>query len=128
MDFFFAPVTAHTKTGFRVPTCPEGILDLPPRTAYTRGKERGAQMKRTLLRAAALLGVCLLLPAGTVGAISKSDLDRVIDLSVTVKTLERLDPATVRDYRLDQRYLLLDGTITSVEVIDPEESRYQVIV
>jgi hypothetical protein len=85
-------------------------------------------MKPTHLRAAVLLSLCLLLPAAAVPAISKNDLDRIIDFSVTVKTLERLDPATARDFRLDERFLLLDGTVNTVEVLDPEESRYQVIV
>jgi len=85
-------------------------------------------MKRRRLRAALLLSACLLLPATAGSAISKSDLDRVLDFSVTVKTLERLDPATARDYRLDERFLLLDGTVNTIEVIDPDESRYQVIV
>ena len=85
-------------------------------------------MKPTRLRAAVLLSLCLLLPAAAVPAISKNDLDRIIDFSVTVKTLERLDPATARDFRLDERFLLLDGTVNTVEVLDPKESRYQVIV
>jgi hypothetical protein len=66
-------------------------------------------------------------PAGAF-AISKSELERVVDFSVTVKTLDRLDVATARDYHLDERFLVLDGTVGSIEVIDPEESRYQVVV
>jgi len=78
--------------------------------------------------AAWLLAASALLLSGPASAISKSELDRVIDFSVTVKTLERLDAATARDYRLDERFLVLDGTVSTIEVIDPEESRYQVVV
>lgn len=69
----------------------------------------------------------LLTPAA-VSAISKGELDRIIDFSVTVKTLDGLDTATARDYRLDERFVLLDGTVSTIEVIDPEESRYRVVV
>jgi hypothetical protein len=87
-------------------------------------------MKRPRLpgvRASLLILMLLLLSTGAF-SISKNELDRVIDFSVTVKTLERLDPVTARDYRLDERYLLLDGTVSTIEVVDPEESRYQVVV
>lgn len=73
------------------------------------------------------LVLALLVPAAAF-SISKTELDRVVDFSVTVKTLDRLDVATARDYRLDERFLVLDGTVTNIEVIDPDESRYQVVV
>lgn len=73
------------------------------------------------------LVLALLAPAAAF-AISKTELDRVVDFSVTVKTLDRLDLATARDYRLDERFLVLDGTVTTIEVIDPDETRYQVVV
>ena len=77
---------------------------------------------------AGLMIVLALLVPGAAYSISKAELDRVIDFSVTVKTLDRLDAVTARDYRLDERFLILDGTVSTIEVIEPEESRYQVVV
>ncbi|MBN1836076.1 MAG: hypothetical protein JW820_09520 [Spirochaetales bacterium] len=88
-------------------------------------------MKRPRLAGTAarlLIASALLFLPPAAFAISRAELDKVIDFSVTVKTLERLDAATARDYRLDERFVVLDGTVGTIEVLDPEESRYQVVV
>ena len=70
----------------------------------------------------------LMILAPTAFAIDAGDFDAVADFSVTVKTLSRLDEATAAAYGLMNRFLLLDGTVTNILVLDASEENYLVQV
>jgi hypothetical protein len=61
-------------------------------------------------------------------AIDAGDFDEVVDFSVTVKTLSQLDEATATAYGLMDRFLLLNGTVTNILVLDANEESYLVQV
>jgi hypothetical protein len=64
----------------------------------------------------------LLLPCFPLQAFDRQDFDRIADFSVTIKTLAGLpDPG-----RLSGRLLLLDGTIASMQFLDPAEASFAV--
>jgi hypothetical protein len=55
-------------------------------------------------------------------AFDRQDFDRIADFSVTIKTLAELkEPG-----RLSGRLLLLDGTVASMQFLDPEEASFAV--
>ncbi len=70
----------------------------------------------------------LLIWAPAVFSIDAGDFDAVSDFSVTIKTLSRLDEATAAAYGLMDRFLLLDGTVTNILVLDANEESYLVQV
>jgi hypothetical protein len=70
----------------------------------------------------------LLIWAPAAFSIDAGDFDAVADFSVTIKTLSRLDEATASAYGLMDRFLLLDGTVTNVLVLDANEESYLVQV
>jgi hypothetical protein len=78
-------------------------------------------MKRAI--GAALL---LMLWAPVVFAIDAGEFDAIADFSVTIKTLSQLDEATARAYGLMDRFLLLDGTVTNILVLDADKENYLV--
>jgi hypothetical protein len=59
-------------------------------------------------------------------SIDIGDFDAVADFSVTIKTLNQLDEATAREYGLMHRFLLLDGTVTNIMVLDATPENYLV--
>jgi hypothetical protein len=61
-------------------------------------------------------------------AVDAGDFDAVADFSVTIKTLSRLDQASASAYGLMDRFLLLDGTVTNILVLDNNEESYLVQV
>jgi hypothetical protein len=61
-------------------------------------------------------------------AIDTGDFDEIVDFSVTVKTLSQLDEATATAYGLMDRFLLLNGTVTNILVLDANEESYLVQV
>jgi hypothetical protein len=61
-------------------------------------------------------------------SIDAGDFDAVADFSVTIKTLSRLDEASASAYGLMNRFLLLDGTVTNILVLDNNEESYLVQV
>ncbi len=66
--------------------------------------------------------VAALLLASPLYAFDRQDFDRIADFSVTIKTLAGLtDPG-----RLSGRLLLLDGTVASMQFLDPEEATFAV--
>ena len=68
--------------------------------------------------------LCLLLTgAALAGALD--DFDSVVDFSVTLKALAGTDEAAARAYGLKSRYLLLDGTVTAIQFLEPEEEGFQ---
>jgi hypothetical protein len=68
--------------------------------------------------------ICLMLvSAALAGALE--DFDSVVDFSVTLKALSGLDEAGARIYGLKSRYLLLDGTVTSIQFLNQEEETFQ---
>jgi hypothetical protein len=80
-------------------------------------------MKRAI---AAVLVLMIWAPAAF--SIDAEDFDAVADFSVTIKTLNRLDEATATAYGLMDRFLLLDGTVTNILVLDANEESYLVQV
>ena len=80
-------------------------------------------MRRAIGTAVHLL---ILVPA--VFCIDAGDFDAVTDFSVTIKTLSQLDEATANAYGLMDRFLLLDGTVTNILVLDGNEESYLVQV
>ncbi|UCF99809.1 MAG: hypothetical protein JSV89_09785 [Spirochaetaceae bacterium] len=80
-------------------------------------------MKRAI--AAALF---LLVWAPALFSIDSGDFDAVADFSVTIKTLSQLDEATANAYGLMNRFLLLDGTVTNILILDGNEESYLVQV
>jgi hypothetical protein len=78
-------------------------------------------MKRAI---GAVLVLMLWVPAAF--SIDTGDFDAVADFSVTVKTLSQLDEATATAYGLMDRFLLLDGTVTNILVLDANEESYLV--
>jgi hypothetical protein len=75
-------------------------------------------MRNTLGR---ILAVALLL-ASPLYAFDRQDFDRIADFSVTIKTLAGLaEPGA-----LAGRLLLLDGTVASLQFLDPEEASFAV--
>jgi hypothetical protein len=61
-------------------------------------------------------------------AIDAGDFDAVAEFSVTIKTLSQLDEATAAAYGLMNRFLLLDGTVTNILILDANEESYLVQV
>ena len=61
-------------------------------------------------------------------SIDAGDFDAVADFSVTIKTLSRLDESSASAYGLMNRFLLLDGTVTNILVLDNNEESYLVQV
>jgi hypothetical protein len=73
------------------------------------------------------LGVVVLLSVATAAfAIDAGDFNAVADFSVTVKTLSQLDEATARAYGLLDRFVLLDGTVSNILILDTNEESYLV--
>jgi hypothetical protein len=72
-------------------------------------------MRNRILAAALLL-------ASPLYAYDRQDFDRIADFSVTIKTLAGL-PAPGA---LSGRLLLLDGTVASMQFLDPEEASFAV--
>jgi hypothetical protein len=68
----------------------------------------------------------LMIWAPTAFAIDTGDFNEVVDFSVTVKTLSQLDEASATAYGLMDRYLLLDGTVTNILILDANEESYLV--
>ena len=80
-------------------------------------------------RAISVLAVVLVFfPVSVMFAVDTGDFDAVTDFSVTVKTLSQLDEATARAYGLMDRFLLLDGTVTNILILDPSEENFLVQV
>jgi len=75
------------------------------------------------LQRTAVLVCLLLLGARRVGALE--DFDAVVDFSVTLKALAGTDEAAARAYGLKDRYLLLDGTVTAIQFLEPDEERFR---
>ena len=74
-------------------------------------------------------GLILLLAAaltGPLAAYDRKDFDRVVDFAATVKTLDGLSAAQAREQGLLGRLLLLDGTVASLQFLDPEEASFSV--
>jgi len=61
-------------------------------------------------------------------SVDAGDFDAVADFSVTIKTLSRLDEASASAYGLMNRFLLLDGTVTNILVLDANKESYLVQV
>jgi hypothetical protein len=76
------------------------------------------------------LGAVLVLMfwASAAFSIDAGDFDAVADFSVTIKTLSQLDEAAATAYGLMDRFLLLDGTVTNILVLDRNEENYLVQV
>jgi hypothetical protein len=62
----------------------------------------------------------------SLGAYDRQDFDRIADFSVTIKTLAGLSEGQARG--LSERLLLLDGTVASLQFLDPEEASFSVEV
>jgi len=67
---------------------------------------------------------CLLLAGATLAG-ALDDFDSVVDFSVTLKELAGADEAAARAYGLKSRYLILDGTVTSIQFLEPEEEGFR---
>jgi hypothetical protein len=78
-------------------------------------------MKRAI---GAVLFLVLWAPAAF--SIDAGDFDAVADFSVTIKTLNQLDEAAATAYGLMDRFLLLDGTVTNILILDANEENYLV--
>jgi hypothetical protein len=78
-------------------------------------------MKRAIGVLAFILLFC---SAPALFSIDPGDFDAVSDFSVTVKTLSQLDEATASAYGLMDRFLLLDGTVTNILILDPSEENF----
>lgn len=78
-------------------------------------------MKRAIVTAVLLTA---LIPV--VFSIDIGEFDAVADFSVTIKALNQLDEATARAYGLMERFLLLDGTVTNILVLDSNKESYLV--
>ncbi len=76
------------------------------------------------------IGVVILLFLATpvLFSIDPGNFDAVADFSVTVKTLSQLDEATASAYGLMDRFLLLDGTVANILILDPAEENFLVQV
>ncbi len=68
-----------------------------------------------------ILAAALLL-ASPLYAFDRQDFDRIADFAVTIKTLAGLSEPG----RLSGRLLLLDGTVASMQFLDPEEASFAV--
>lgn len=80
-------------------------------------------MKRATAAAAFLL---LLFIVSASYCLESPDFDAVVDFSVTIKTLSGLDETAAKAYGLMDRFLLLDGTVTNLLVLDPKKDSYTV--
>jgi len=76
------------------------------------------------------IGVVILLFLATpvLFSIDPGEFDAVADFSVTVKTLSQLDEAMAVAYGLMDRFLLLDGTVAAILILDPSEEDFLVQV
>ena len=74
------------------------------------------------------VALVLVLCAPFVFSIDAGQFDAVADFSVTIKTLSQLDEAAARAYGLMDRFILLDGTVTNILVLDGNEENYLVQV
>jgi hypothetical protein len=61
-------------------------------------------------------------------AVDDRDFDAVTDFSVTIKTLNQLDETAAGAYGLFDRFLLLDGTVSNVLILDANEESFLVQV
>ncbi len=75
-------------------------------------------MRRTGVVLVLLVAAASLLPGA-----SKADFDRVVDFSVTLKTLSQAADGTVP--LPDSRMVLLSGTVSSVTILDKEEPSFK---
>lgn len=82
-------------------------------------------MKRAI---AALAVTLLFFTAPALFSIDDGDFDAVTDFSVTIKTLSQLDEATASAYGLMDRFLVLDGTVTNIIILDSAEESFLVQV
>ena len=72
-----------------------------------------------------ILAIALLLASPLcLGAYDREDFDRVADFSATVKTIAGLSEGQAR--ALSERLLLLDGTVASLQFVNPEEASFVV--
>lgn len=82
-------------------------------------------MKRALPPDIRLVAALLLLAVAAVAqGIEDRDFDAVADFSVTVKTLSQLDEEAAGAYGILDRFLLLDGTVTNIIVLDSKEESF----
>jgi hypothetical protein len=75
-------------------------------------------------RSGCLACVLLLVCSSFVAALSRADLDRVLDLSVTLKTLSAAADGTAP--LPAGRMILLSGTVSDVAILDKEEATFRV--
>ncbi len=73
--------------------------------------------------------VLLLLVALPVGLAAQANaFDRVADFGITIKTLTRIGPREASAYQLDQRYLILNGTVAGLTFVSAERDTFAVEV
>ena len=73
---------------------------------------------------AALLAAFLLAPLAA-GAQERNGFDQVVDFSVTLKTLALNAGNPQADFAQQEKYLILNGTITGIQLLDPEQATFR---
>lgn len=79
-------------------------------------------------RARFLAVVTLSLAAAGLSALSRSDFDRTVDFAVEIKELDAYLTGQRTLPERNQRFLLLEGTVSDVVVLDKEEATFKVRV
>ena len=72
----------------------------------------------------ALLAALCLAPLAA-GAQERNGFDQVVDFSVTLKTLALNADNPQADFARQEKYLILNGTVTGVQLLNPEQATFQ---
>lgn len=79
-------------------------------------------------RARLLAVLTLSLAAAGLPAISRSDFDKTVDFSVNIKELDQYVTGGKALPERNPRFVLLEGTVSDIMVLDKEEETFQVLV
>ena len=72
--------------------------------------------------------ILLLGGAGESSALGRESFDRIVDFSVTIKTLSQMPPAQEADFLKSGKLFLLNGTVTGILFVNPDEEGFSVRV
>jgi len=79
-------------------------------------------------RARLLAVVTFALAAAGLSALSRSDFDRIVDFTVDIKDLDRYVTGEKALPERNPRFLLLEGTVSDIVILDKEEASFRVRV
>lgn len=82
--------------------------------------------KRIILAFAVILLSILIQPS--IFSFDQDDFDRIVDFSVTIKTLNQITGADTPSFLNEQKLLLLNGTVTNISFINSKKENFKVQV